>query len=1428
MAIRYYCGDGWKTVSFARKDMGADAYLFCPGPSLEHVSDADIHVPGVMVFAVNTAYPRIRPDVWIGMDVKEKCYDKALWSEPFRKICRAGRSKAGVDGKKICEFPEVYWADVSGDNIKDIFNGRAHDSCFVYMHNTLTVACHIMVWMGAKRIHFVGCDQDNSKKDYHDNRKLHDRDREENFRLYKKQTKFLRQFMTLGLQHGIECISCTPGSPINEFMDYVPLQEALRVSQEKSPKRGYSEILNTREVERKQLQQWGTPELGRGVVVAFNENMEWMGEWWWENLRRHVDVSAPVAFVDLGMSPPMRKWCENRGRIIDFTWSPIRPDGDKKTFRVEHGWKPFVFFKSPFRETLFLDVDCEVVGDVLSVFEHLGKNRFGIAKDQLYHQLKSKQELLPGEVMHNSGVLAVRHGSKIVEQWAKAIIDVGVDGWRDNDQPILNKVLTTSGIEYAEIPPEYNLLAPYAQNWKSRCKAEVVTSPKVLHRLTSHPHSFNTLRTILEERFCVDGIWLRDADIFLKCLWANEAMADKGVVIGVDANQEWMIPWWVENYRRHNNYPVLVADFGLTDDGIELCRQLNLGVSATVSLEGHGWFKKPLGCLQTIFKKTVWMDTDVEVRKDIGPLFDYSENNMFGITYDRGTPQQYKDAMPWDATIYNSGCISYRHNDPLIQKWAMITVMTHELKPQPGKLFCVCGDQETLAMAIRRYAKHRIHRIPKEDFALRLSSDPDDCIAKHWTGPTGKKVIKQQMADSRKDIGVMVGLLDEDTEWLLEWWYANYKRYNDLPVCFVDCGMSDSARAFCEERGRIVKLVTKPHIKSWFRKPWALLETPFQRTLFIETDVEVRGNIRDLIVNTGGLGMVYERSTKEESVALKRHFGDKRRHNVPDDALVYDGGQLVFNSDEPMLQRWADAVEETKHLPACNTDNSGPVENGFVGDHEILAKVMYEMRKGVHIMPRCANKYYGPPKDSLLYHRCGYKGQGKDSIKRQTERKQLPETSKPKSVVEQDKGVLVGILYEDTEQMLDWWMGNYLWHNSLPVCFVGYKTTPETREKCEAWGIFIDISDINFVEGRWKRPFAMQRTPFKHTVWIDIDCEVRGNVGRLLDMKSPSLMFERRTEKLTMVSNLQTTADPRQWANVPSQAKAFDAGVVRFDKGCDLIAKWCERCKIVRRLPVEMVEDEVFAEENGFVYDQEVLSLIVHENQVPVGWIPNKNCRNKHYGDSGVFQVYHRCGGGLEGKGGIRKQIREHPIVIRHNSLVLACRKDLLARMGQNVVCCEVGVGEGELSVKINSMLHPKKLHLVDLWKHQEEGYEDENNVSDEEHARRKAHVEGIFKNCANVQIHQGWSTDVVAQFPNHYFDFVYIDANHYFDPVLADLEAYAPKVKKNGFLCGHDYAGLNPMFEVEEAVQEFCNRHNWRLLYTTDEEWPSFVLRRL
>lgn len=219
----YDCGNGHARTQWAKADMGCDAYLFCPGPSLAQMSSDDlaqIKRPGIMSFAINTAYPKIKPDVWIGMD-RVECYDYELWWESFPKIIRGGYQDMKCEGYPISKCPNVFAAD--NEYVSDraeLFKRRQHDVKFVWHKNTLAIALHIMVWMGAKKIHLVGCDLNGTK--YYDGREPADDRKEFNLNLYAQQVEYLKWFAKEGKNHGVELVSCTSLSPINAFMDFIP------------------------------------------------------------------------------------------------------------------------------------------------------------------------------------------------------------------------------------------------------------------------------------------------------------------------------------------------------------------------------------------------------------------------------------------------------------------------------------------------------------------------------------------------------------------------------------------------------------------------------------------------------------------------------------------------------------------------------------------------------------------------------------------------------------------------------------------------------------------------------------------------------------------------------------------------------------------------------------------------------------------------------------------------------------------------------------------------------------------------------------------------------------------------------------------------------------------------------------------------------
>jgi hypothetical protein len=250
MALFYDSGKGAVklTKSFAKKNLGLDVYICCTGPSLKYVKEEDLRIPGVFTIGINTSYPHIKPNLWIGMD-KPECYDPDLWWEPFNKICRGNYFEEEIGGFKIKNLANTFFADLAPNNDPEfIFKSRQHDIKFLWKKNTLTVALHMAVWMGAKRIFLLGCDL-GGPSDYYDNRVLTPEQKKHNRILYKEQKKYLRSFYKIASKYNIELISCTKDSPINDTLPYYELDYALYSSSKKVPKLE-KKILHATELEK--------------------------------------------------------------------------------------------------------------------------------------------------------------------------------------------------------------------------------------------------------------------------------------------------------------------------------------------------------------------------------------------------------------------------------------------------------------------------------------------------------------------------------------------------------------------------------------------------------------------------------------------------------------------------------------------------------------------------------------------------------------------------------------------------------------------------------------------------------------------------------------------------------------------------------------------------------------------------------------------------------------------------------------------------------------------------------------------------------------------------------------------------------------------------------------------------------------------------
>ena len=185
------------------------------------------------------------------------------------------------------------------------------------------------------------------------------------------------------------------------------------------------------------------------------------------------------------------------------------------------------------------------------------------------------------------------------------------------------------------------------------------------------------------------------------------------------------------------------------------------------------------------------------------------------------------------------------------------------------------------------------------------------------------------------------------------------------------------------------------------------------------------------------------------------------------------------------------------------------------------------------------------------------------------------------------------------------------------------------------------------------------------------------------------------------------------------------------------------------------------------------------------------------------------------------------PLAEKHvkNCAVVLNRQALLSRMKKGGKVAEIGVNCGDFSELILKIVEPERLHLIDIW----------NSAMYPESLWKE--VCAKFREPVNdgkVWIHRKFSIEAADDFENDYFDWIYLDADHSYDSVSGELAKYAPKIKHDGIIAGHDYTQGHweelCKYGVIEAVHEFCVKYEWELVYLTVEptEGQSFAIRRM
>jgi hypothetical protein len=198
-------------------------------------------------------------------------------------------------------------------------------------------------------------------------------------------------------------------------------------------------------------------------------------------------------------------------------------------------------------------------------------------------------------------------------------------------------------------------------------------------------------------------------------------------ITGCDHKTQWQLPWFVENFKKHNSKAeLLIFNFGMTENPFP-------DISVNHNSQDKGWFKKPSAMMKASLTadKVCWLDTDCEVRTNIEDIFQYTEPNKLCMVED----------VPWSKrrgeTWHNSGVVAFEGTPTILSDWA--TRVSYY--PQ-------VGDQEVLHSMLSDPLKRMIHikDISREYNTLRIdlldNTAPKNIKVMHWTGAKGNDHIR--------------------------------------------------------------------------------------------------------------------------------------------------------------------------------------------------------------------------------------------------------------------------------------------------------------------------------------------------------------------------------------------------------------------------------------------------------------------------------------------------------------------------------------------------------------------------------------------------------------------------------------------------------------------------------------------------------------
>lgn len=222
-------------------------------------------------------------------------------------------------------------------------------------------------------------------------------------------------------------------------------------------------------------------------------------------------------------------------------------------------------------------------------------------------------------------------------------------------------------------------------------------------------------------------------------------------ITGCDKTTEWMLPWFIHNFKKHNTTPLKIFDFGMTNDMKSNLRSMPKSspsdrkmIVSMKDVQSKGWYKKPEAMFRAsgMAEKVCWIDTDCHVLDNVDDIFDYTEPLKLGMVEDK----------PWTmrtgGKFHNSGVVVFEGTPPILDQWRK------KVAEEDREIGLGMGDQEVLHAMIDSPLTRHIHitDVPNEYNWLRLQVEIDNQDSPykkimHWTGHKGKERIRKYIEE---------------------------------------------------------------------------------------------------------------------------------------------------------------------------------------------------------------------------------------------------------------------------------------------------------------------------------------------------------------------------------------------------------------------------------------------------------------------------------------------------------------------------------------------------------------------------------------------------------------------------------------------------------------------------------------------------------